>query len=349
METLLSKYNKVEPIIGMDNPCFYRNKVHHVFKMDRKGNVLAGSYEANSHHVVNIDKCIIEDEKSQQIIDTIKGLLKSFKISIYNEDRGYGLLRHVLIRRGFKTGEIMVVLVALNPIFPSKNNFVKALRKVHPEITTVVLNINDRATSMVLGDRNITLFGPGFIIDELCGLKFRISPNSFYQVNPVQTQKLYDTAIDFAELTGKETVIDAYCGIGTIGLSTAHKVQKIIGVELNKDAVRDAKNNAKANGIDNSVFIQDDAGDFMKKMAERGEKADVVFMDPPRSGSTQKFIDAVNKLSPNRVVYISCGPDTLARDLEYFTSLNYVVTRIQPVDMFPFAEHVEVVCSLVRK
>ena len=221
VNALLSKYGKVEPIIGMENPYYYRNKVHAVFDRDRKGNIVSGTYEAKTHRVVPVENCLIEDKKSQEIIRTIRGLLKSFKIKTYDEDTGYGLFRHVLIRRGFKSGEIMVVLVLGSPIFPSSNNFVKALRKEHPEITTVVLNINDRKTSMILGEREKVLYGKGFIRDELCGCTFRISPKSFYQVNPVQTEILYQKAIEFAHLTGKESVIDAYCGIGTIGLIKA--------------------------------------------------------------------------------------------------------------------------------
>ena len=276
-------------------------------------------------------------------------MLKSFKIRTYDENTGYGLLRHVLIRRGFSTGEIMVVLVTGSPIFPSKNNFVKALRKAHPEITTVVLNVNDRQTSMVLGDREKPIFGPGFIKDRLCGCMFRISPKSFYQVNPVQTEILYQTAIDYASLTGKETVIDAYCGIGTIGLIAAKKAGKVIGVELNKDAVKDARINAKENKITNAAFYQGDAGRFMVEMAAKGEKADVVFMDPPRAGSDERFLSSVVKLSPKKVIYISCNPETLARDLKYLTKHYYKVEKIQPVDMFPFCDHCETVCELVRK
>ena len=243
----------------------------------------------------------------------------------------------------------MVVLVTGSPIFPSKNNFVKALRKAHPEITTVVLNVNDRQTSMVLGDREKPIFGPGFIKDRLCGCMFRISPKSFYQVNPVQTEILYQTAIDYASLTGKETVIDAYCGIGTIGLIAAKKAGKVIGVELNKDAVKDARINAKENKITNAAFYQGDAGRFMVEMAAKGEKADVVFMDPPRAGSDERFLSSVVKLSPKKVIYISCNPETLARDLKYLTKHYYKVEKIQPVDMFPFCDHCETVCSLSRK
>ena len=348
-QSLLGAYGKVCSIIGMENPYYYRNKVHAVFDRDRKGNIISGIYEEGTHRVVPVENCLIEDEKSQAIIRTIRGMLKSFKIRTYDEDTGYGLLRHVLIRRGFSTGEIMVVLVTGSPIFPSKNNFVKALRKAHPEITTVVLNVNDRQTSMVLGDREKPIFGPGFIKDRLCGCMFRISPKSFYQVNPVQTEILYQTAIDYASLTGKETVIDAYCGIGTIGLIAAKKAGKVIGVELNKDAAKDARINAKENKITNAVFYQGDAGRFMVEMSAKGEKADVVFMDPPRAGSDERFLSSVVKLSPKKVIYISCNPETLARDLKYLTKHHYKVEKIQPVDMFPFCDHCETVCSLSRK
>ena len=348
-EGLLKKFGKVEPIIGMEDPYYYRNKVHAAFGRDRKGNVISGIYEEKSHRIVSVDDCMIEDKKSQEIIRTIRGMLKSFKIKTYDEDTGYGLLRHVLVRRGFSTGEIMVVLVTVSPIFPSKNNFVKALRKEHPEITTVVLNVNDRQTSMVLGDRNIVLYGPGFIKDRLMGLTFRISPSSFYQVNPVQTEVLYNTAMDYAELTGKETVIDAYCGTGTIGLIAAKNAKKVIGVELNKDAVKDARTNAKDNCITNTEIYAGDAGRFMVDMASKNQKADVVFMDPPRAGSDERFLSSVAKLSPKKVIYISCNPETLARDLKYLTKHHYKVEKIQPVDMFPFCDHCETVCSLSRK
>ena len=349
MNKFLKKFANVKPIIGMENPFYYRNKVHAVFDRDRKGNIICGTYEAKTHKVVPVEECLIEDKISQEIIRTIRDMLKSFKIKTYDEDTGYGLLRHVLVRRGFSTGEIMVVLVAASPIFPSKNNFVKALRKKYPQITTVVLNVNDKKTSMVLGERDIVLYGKGFIRDNLCGCSFRISPQSFYQVNPVQTEILYKTAIEYAGLGRKETVIDAYCGIGTIGLVAAGKAKNVIGVELNPDAVHDAKINARENKITNTRFYQGDAGEFMEKMAEEGERADVVFMDPPRTGSDKKFMSSVIKLAPSRIVYISCGPESLARDLEYFTEHGYTVRKIQPVDMFSFTDHCENVVLLRRK
>ena len=352
MEKLLGGFGPLEPVIGMEDPFRYRNKVHHVFARDKKGNVLAGCYEARSHRVVDIKDCLIEDRKCQEIILTIRSMLRSFRILIYDEDRGTGLLRHVLVRRGFQTGEIMVVLVLSSPILPGKNNFVKALLKAHPEITTIVININDEDTSMVLGKTDKTIYGPGFIKDRLCGCTFRISPQSFYQVNPVQTEVLYDTAVKYADLQSGEKLIDAYCGIGTIGLTAAKRVPGclVTGVELNADAVRDAKMNARENRIGNARFITGDAGRYMEAMADAGESADVVFMDPPRSGSTEQFMKAVVRIAPSRVVYISCGPETLKRDLGYFTKHGYRVRRMQPVDMFPFtAEHVETVVLLTRE
>lgn len=348
-EKLLGRFCKVNPIIGMDQPYYYRNKVHAVFDRDRKGNIISGTYREGTHQVVAVEDCLIEDEKSQEIIRTIRGMLKSFKMITYDEDTGYGLLRHVLVRRGFTTGEIMVVLVLGSPILPSKNNFVKALRKEHPEITTVVLNVNDKKTSMVLGEKEKTIYGPGYIRDVLCGCTFRISPKSFYQVNPVQTEVLYQTAIRFADLSGKETVIDAYCGIGTIGLIAAKHAKKVIGVELNQDAVRDARMNAKENSITNVRIYQGDAGRFMVEMAEEKQKADVVFMDPPRAGSDERFLSSVVRLAPKKVVYVSCNPQTLARDLKYLVKQGYEVRKIQPVDMFPFCDHCETVCFLTRK
>lgn len=349
MKKLLGKFANVKPIIGMDDPFYYRNKVHAVFDRDKKGNIICGTYEAKTHKVVPIEECMIEDKISQEIIRTIRDMLKSFRIKTYDEDTGYGLLRHVLVRRGFSTDEIMVVLVIGSPIFPSKNNFVKALRKKYPQITTVVLNVNDKKTSMVLGERDIVIYGKGYIQDTLCGCTFRISPQSFYQVNPVQTEILYKTAIEYAGLGRKETVIDAYCGIGTIGLVAAKRAKNVIGVELNPDAVRDARINARENKITNARFYQGDAGEFMENMAENGEHADVVFMDPPRTGSDKKFMSSVVKLNPSRIVYISCGPETLARDLEYLTKHGYDVRKIQPVDMFSFTDHCENICLLTKK
>ena len=345
MESLLGSFARVDTILGMADPYHYRNKVHHVFGHTKAGDIISGCYEQNSHRIVNVDDCLIEDEKCQQIIRTIRKLCRSFKIKTYNEDTGYGLLRHVLVRRGFKSGEIMVVLILSSQVLPGKNNFVKALLSEHPEITTIVLNVNDKDTSMVLGDFEKTLYGPGTIKDELCGKTFRISPASFYQVNPVQTEVLYGEAIKLSGLTGKETVIDAYCGIGTIGICASGKAGKVIGIEQNPAAVRDAKLNAKENGIRNISFVTADATQWIK---DYDGKADVIFMDPPRTGSTAEFIRAAAGLDPERIVYISCGPDTLARDLKEFGKQGYHPSVIRPVDMFPLTDHVENVVLLLK-
>ena len=341
---LLAPFCKVHPIAGMKNPYHYRNKVHAVFSHDKKGNAVSGVYQKGTHIVVPVERCMIEDEKADEIIGSIRGLLKSFKIRTYDEDTGYGLLRHVLVRRGFASGEILVVLVT-----PSKNNFVKALRKLHPEITTIVQNVNGRGTSMVLGNQEKTLYGKGYIEDILCGYTFRISPKSFYQVNPAQTEILYKKAIKLAGLTGKELVLDAYCGIGTIGLIASRGAGQVIGVELNRDAVRDAVANAKRNQVKNVRFYCADAGKFMVDMAADGVKADVVFMDPPRSGSDVTFLDCLAKMAPKRVVYISCEPESLARDLKYLKKKGYQAEGAWPVDMFGWTGCVETVVMLSRK
>ena len=346
---LLRDLCPVRAVVGMENPYHYRNKIHAAFGRLRDGRIISGIYQEGTHKIVPVDDCLIEDETADAIIRDIRGLLPSFKIQIYNEDSGRGLLRHVLIRRGFATGQVLVALVLASPILPSKNNFVRALRKLHPEITTIVLNINDKKTSMVLGERNITLYGKGYIEDILCGKTFRISPNSFYQVNPVQTERLYRKAVELAGLTGKERVMDAYCGIGTIGMAAADQAGEVIGVELNRAAVRDAISSAKANGVKNIRFMAGDAGEFLEDMAARGERADVVFMDPPRAGSTEKFMDSVAKMGAGRVVYVSCNPETLARDLKYLKRKGYVAEEAWVVDMFPWTESIETVCLLGKR
>jgi 23S rRNA (uracil1939-C5)-methyltransferase len=344
----LSSFCRLEPIVGMENPEHYRNKVHAVFDRDKKGNTISGVYEAGSHKVVPVDSCLLDDERADAIIVTIRSLLKSFKIKTYDEDTDYGLLRHVLIRTGHVSGQILVVLVTVSPVFPSRNNFVKALRARHPEITTIVQNINDQSTSMVLGKRDITLYGKGYIEDTLCGKTFRISPQSFYQINSVQTEKLYRRALDYAKLTGKETVLDAYCGIGTIGIIASDRAKRVIGVELNPEAVKDAQKNARANEVKNIEFYQNDAGKFMKNMAAQGEQLDVLFMDPPRSGSSREFLDAVGTLQPKKIVYVSCDVTTQVRDLKILEEKGYHAVRGVGVDMFPMTEKAESVVLLQR-
>ena len=349
-ENHLSRFGHVDPIIGMYYPYHYRNKVQSYFIQARGGKIVSGIYQSKTKGIAAVDSCLIEDKKSDEIIVTIRELMKKLKLTAYDRTIDAGFLRHVLVRRAFKTGQIMVVLAASTPLFPNKNVFLKELLKAHPEITTVIHNIaDDKTETLVLGEREIVLYGNGYIEDVLCGCRFRISSKSFYQRNPQQTEVLYKKVMQFAGLTGRETVVDAYCGIGTIGLVAAKNAKNVISVELNKQAVKDAIQNAKLNNAKNVRFYNDDATDFMKNMAAEKMKADVLFMDPPRAGSTKEFIEAAVQLAPSRIVYVSCNPETQEKDLMRFTRNGYKVEKIQPVDMFPFTRHVECVVLLSRK
>ena len=349
VNALLGRYHRVSPICGMSNPYHYRNKVQAAFALTRNREILSGVYQSSSHRIVKVDSCQIEDPVADRIVVSIRRLLPEFQILPYQEDSRKGFLRHVLVRRGFKSGQIMVVLVAAHPIFSMKKRFVQALLERHPEITTVVLNINSQKTSMVLGEREEVLYGKGYIEDTLCGCVFRISPRSFYQINPIQTEVLYGKAIELAGLTGTENVLDAYCGIGTIGLIAARTAGQVVGVEVNGDAVRDARVNAKRNGITNAHFITADAGEYMVELAQEGQPIDVVFMDPPRAGSDMAFLNSLVTLHPKKVIYISCNPETQARDLRTLTKNGYCVTHVQPVDMFPHTQHIECIVALEDK
>ena len=348
IEKLMKVYHKVNKILTMDEPYFYRNKVHSTFTYDQKMKIVSGIYEENTHRVIPIEKCIIQDSHADEIIAAIREIMKSFKMRPYDEDTGQGFLRHILVKTGFASKQIMVVLIVSSHMFPGKNNFIKELLKKYPEITTIVMNINNRKTSAVLGDREMVLYGNGYIEDTLCGCVFQISPSSFYQINPVQTEVLYSKAIEMANLKGDEVVLDAYCGIGTISLIVSSNVKEVIGVELNKDAVGDAIKNAKRNKITNVYFYNEDAGDFMVGLAKEKQSIDTVFMDPPRNGSDEKFLSALVRLAPKQVIYISCNPITQERDLGYFTKHGYIVTEIQPVDMFPQTYHTESVALLKK-
>lgn len=349
VNNLMGSYGKINNIITMDKPYDYRNKIHSTFSYNKKGDVICGIYEEYSHRVIPVDRCIIQDPRSDVIVNSIRELMKSFKMKPFDEDSGEGFLRHVLVKTGYHSGQIMVVLVVSTTIFPSKNNFIKALLKKHPEITTIVMNVNNRKTSVVLGNVEKVLYGKGTIKDTLCGCVFQISPKSFYQINPIQTEKLYNKAIDMAKLKDDETVLDAYCGIGTISLILSNKVKKVIGVELNNNAIKDAIKNSKINNINNVRFYQGDAGEFMVEMAVKKQPIDTVFMDPPRSGSDEKFLSSIVKLRPRKVVYISCNPVTQARDLKYLRKHGYIIEEIQPVDMFPHTYHVETIARLTSK
>ena len=345
---LLGRFGRVDEIIGMEEPTHYRNKIQAAFR-SKNGKVVSGVYQSASRRIVEVEGCMLEDECAEPILKTIRKLCASMKIRPYDLESGQGFLRHVLIRKGFHSGEIMVVLVTTKGEFRSERPFVNELLRRHPEITTLVRNVNPTDTPLFLGSENYVLFGEGYITDRLCGLDFRISPRSFYQVNPVQTEILYGKAKEFAGLTGSETVIDAYCGTGTIGLTVASGAKEVIGVEVNRDAVADAVENAKSNGITNATFHAADAGEFMEAMASRGQTADVVITDPPRAGCSGKFLHSLLKLAPQRIVYVSCNPETLARDLYTLTKGGYKVKKIQPVDMFPWTGHVECVVALEKK
>lgn len=347
--SLLGSFGHVEEIIGMNRPFHYRNKVCAAFAYDRRlKKPVSGIYQPSSHAIVPVDSCLIEDETADAIIRDIREMLREFKIQVYDERSGSGWLRHVLVRRGFATGQVMVVLVAVSPIFKLQKPFLKKLTVLHPEITTVVLNINDRFGPVVLGPRDKVIYGEGVIEDVLCGKRFRISPASFYQINPVQTEILYGKAIEYAALTGRETVLDAYCGVGTIGLCASDGAKEVIGVELNRDAVKDAIRNAKVNGVKNCWFTAGDAGHHMEQLSAEGHRLDVVMMDPPRAGSDERFLSSLLRVGPRRVIYISCCMETLARDLAILTQGGYRVEKIQPVDMFPFTSHVETIVLMSR-
>lgn len=345
---LLGSFCHVEEIIGMDEPFHYRNKLQSAFAW-KNGKVISGIYQSSTKKITEIKDCMLEDKQSSNIVQGIKRLCSKYKIKPYDINTGKGFFRHVLVRKSFTTGEIMVVLVTAKGEFEKAVVLVSELVRCYPEITTVVWNINPTKTPLLLGDESVILYGSGYITDELCGLSFRISPRSFYQVNPKQTEILYKTAKKFAKLTGKETLIDAYCGTGTIGLFMADCVKSVIGVEVNGDAVLNAKENAEINGIANAKFYSFDAGLFMEQYVKAGNSVDIVITDPPRAGCSIQFLKSLFKLSPKRIVYISCNPETLERDLRLITKNGYKVKKIQPVDLFPYTSHVECVVMIEKR
>ena len=352
VKKLLGRFGPVEHIRGMETPYHYRNKVISTFTTGWGGKLTSGIYAANSHKVLPVESCLLQDEVLDKTMLAVRAAAGICHYQPFNEDKGTGLLRHCLLRRGVMTGQVMVVLVTAQPVLPGAKNFVKALLteagKQGVAITTIVQNVNDRKTSVVLGDMEKVLYGKGFILDTLCGKTYAISPRSFYQVNPAQTAVLYGLAVEAAKLTGKEVVLDAYCGIGTIGLTAADHAKQVVGVELNRDAVQDAIGNARHNGVKNARFFAADATRWIREAAAAGEKADVIFMDPPREGSTPEFLASVARMAPKRVVYVSCNPVTLARDLATLTKLGYKAEGFTPVDMFPHTEHIETVCALSK-
>lgn len=351
-ERLLGGYTTPRTILGMAEPWHYRNKAVATFAM-RQGKLICGTYAVGTHKVLPATDCLLQRDILNKTIAAACTAAARCKWEAYDEDKKTGNIRHLLVRDGRVSGQVMVVLVTAEIKLPGSRNFVAELRRLAPWVTTVVQNYNPRQTSAVLGQDAKVLYGPGFITDTLCGVKFAISPRSFYQVNPVQTELLYQTALELAGLDGRQRVLDAYCGIGTIALCAAKKAAGVVGVERNPAAVKDANGNARHNKIANARFFCADATEWMRQAAaaaNRGEadQFDVAFLDPPREGSTPECIAALCKMAPERIVYISCNPETLARDLALFTPAGYKVQTIQPVDMFPHTEHVETVVLMSK-
>ena len=352
-DKLLGRYGRVEEVLSSPSLTGYRCKVQAVCGRDRDGKFITGQYSKGSHHLFPIRSCSLEDGMATAVLQTVRQMATRFSISPFDEDRGTGDLRHILIRTGWKTRETMVVLVTAKKDFPHKDDFVSAIHQKNPNVVTVVQVINNEKTSMVIpkDSEEIILWGKGYIVDNLCGLDFRISAKSFYQVNPEMAERLYEIAMNMARLRPTDTVIDAYCGTGTIGLVAASRgVKEVIGIESNPDAVKDANLNAEANGISNARFIVDDASKWLKSAQKEGQKCDVLFLDPPRAGSSEEFLAAAGRMEPEVIVYISCNPETLARDLRYIVRfLPYKVLGIQPVDLFPGSESIETVVLLSKK
>lgn len=333
----------VHSVSGMEDPYYYRNKT--IIAFDKTYNY--GLYEVNSHRIIPYKSCLIHDQETDAIISKIAVLFRKYRVSIYDPQRRRGEIRHILIRRAVKTNQTLVVIVSNEAIFKGSKNFCNQLIKAFPSIKSIVLNTNKRQTSIVLGEQEKVLFGKGFIVDELCGMTFKISPRSFYQINHDQCEALYSKALSLITVKHPK-IMDTYCGIGTIGLIASKNAKQVIGVELNKDAVKDAKLNKTFNKVDNIKFIQGDATEFMVEAAKQKVDVDVIIMDPPRSGSTETFIKAAVSLKPQEIVYVSCDPHTQVRDLKLFRKLGYDFKDVYPYDMFPFTSHIETIALLSR-
>ena len=344
-------YIKVNDVLGMESPFFYRNKLQYPVGMDIGKKMIMGIFSKRSHNIINTTKCMIQNELIQDVANDIFSFIKNNHISAYDEKNLKGIVRHIVIRIGVKTNEIMCTLVLNEDKIDSKleKSFIDYILSKYPQIKTIIKNINNKNTNVILGDKNIVLYGDGYIYDEILGYKFKISNMSFYQVNPIQTEVLYSKAIEYASLKGEETIFDLYCGIGTIGICASKNVKKLYGIETIKEAIDDAKENAKLNNIKNADFF---VGDVEKKLPEfikeNNIKPDVVFIDPPRKGCEKIAIDTILNITPKKVVYVSCNPATLARDLKLFEE-KYNIKEVTPVDMFPFTSHVECVAILCLK
>ena len=335
---------KVNDVIKMEDPIHYRNKIQVPFGKENK-RVVYGFYKANTHKIIPIKECNVEAKEAAPILKDFASLMEKYRVDPYNEDYRSGTIRHVLIRTSLSTKEVMVVIVSNEETFPGRGNFIKELTSLHPEISTVIFNVNKRDTNVILGESEKVLFGRGYITDDILGLKFNISSKSFFQVNPIQVSKLYGEALRLANINKNDIVLDAYAGVCTIGLLAATKAKHVTSVEVVKSAVINGRNNAKLNNINNIEIIEDDCTDYINRYLPN---FDVVIMDPPRKGSTPEFLNALLKIKPSRIVYISCEPSTLARDLEYLKK-DYDIQTVQPVDMFPRSFHVETVACLQLK
>lgn len=344
-------------VIGMDEPYAYRDKIASPVTRDRRCSpagtrVLTGMYQDGTHRIVPIERCPVENPLGQKVIHAIKRIMERHRMEPYDEDAGQGFVRHIVVRIGHESGEVLVTIVTNGREFPHARSFCKELRKQVPEVTSIVQNVNERRTNVILGEEEHILSGPGFILDGLCGLSFRISSRSFYQVNARMTSVLYRKAIELADVAGA-VVIDAYCGTGTLGLVAARMgAKRIIGVDSVREAIVDARANARHNGIDNAEFFAEDATGFMSRMAACGREAKerlVVLLDPPRAGSTPAFIEAATSLAPDAIVYVSCNPKSQRRDAELFLERGYRIDKLACVDMFPHTEHIECIARLARE
>ncbi|WP_231247420.1 23S rRNA (uracil(1939)-C(5))-methyltransferase RlmD [Clostridium botulinum] len=334
--------------LGMENPYRYRNKVQ-LPVGEENGEIKIGFYAPRSHDIIDMDICNIQDEVGDKVVTIIKEWMKNYNIKPYNEEKNTGFIRHIMVRRGFNTNEVMVVIVTRTNELPYKEELIELILKNIDGVTSIVQNINSKKTNVVLGLNNITLYGKDYISDYIGEFKFNISPLSFFQVNPIQTEVLYNKALEYAALTGNEVVFDAYCGTGTISLFLSKNAKKVYGVEIVEDAIENAKINAKENNVNNAEFIVGKSEEVIPNLIKQGIKADVVVVDPPRKGCDKSLLDAIGNMKPDRIVYVSCDPGTLARDLAILDELGYATKEVQPVDMFPQTGHVENVVLLTRE
>lgn len=340
---------EIEKVIGMENPWRYRNKAQFPVGKNKDGEIITGFYAGRTHSIIPNRNCYLGAEVNEEILNQVIAYMTDNHVEPYEEAGGKGLVRHILIRNGFKTGEIMVCIIANGRTLPKVNNLTERLQTI-PGMTSISLNVNTKRNNVILGDEVITLWGQETISDYIGDIKFEISPLSFYQVNPVQTEKLYGTALEYAGLTGKETVWDLYCGIGTISLFLAQKAKQVYGVEIVPPAIEDAKRNARRNGIENAEFYVGKAEEVLpQKYEEEGIRADVIVVDPPRKGCEPEVLDTMLHMKPERIVYVSCDSATLARDLKILCEKEYQIEKVAVCDMFGNSVHVETVCKLVRK